>query len=95
MIISDLNHLETIAEDPKVVGGSGSYLPYYKFFGLNKFINVGIDIEENVATVRGEAIATGDETLTDVSGATITTDHGSQSSLSTISVSSSKKKYYY
>ncbi|EGJ28520.1 MULTISPECIES: hypothetical protein [Moorena] len=95
MIISDLNHLETIAEDPKVVGGYGYYQPYFPF-GFNKFINVGIDIEENVATIDGRAQAFGEKTFTNVTGSTTTTEHGSQSTLSTISVSSSKnKKHYY
>ncbi len=89
MIISDLNHLETIAEDPKVVGGSNYYPPYYNHYGYSGSINVGANIQGHVARVDGSAEAYGDNTFTNIDGYTKTTDNSSHSSVSGTSASSS------
>ncbi|AOY78581.1 hypothetical protein BJP36_00465 [Moorena producens JHB] len=89
MIISDLNHLETIAEDPKVVGGSRYYPPHYNSFVYNGYINVGANIQGHVARVDGDARAFGKNTFTSINGTTTTTDYSSHSSLNATSASSS------
>ncbi len=89
MIISDLNHLETIAEDPKVVGGSHYYPAHYNHYGHTGSINVHTNIVGNVGRVDGSAEAYGDNTFTNINGYTKTTDNSSHSSVSGISASSS------
>ncbi|NEO78899.1 hypothetical protein [Moorena sp. SIO4G3] len=89
MIISDLNHLETIAEDPKVVGGSHYYPPYYNHYGHTGSINVHTNIIGNVATVKANAEAYGDNTFSNINAYTIATDNSSHSSVSGTSASSS------
>ena len=89
MIISDLNHLETIVEDPKVVGGSHYLPPHLNFFGYSGLINVYADIEGSVALVKGSAEAYGDNTFSNIKGYTKTTDNSAHSIVNGTSASSS------
>ncbi|NEQ80528.1 MAG: hypothetical protein F6K26_09790 [Moorea sp. SIO2I5] len=88
MIISDLNHLETIAEDPKVVGGSHYSPPYYNDFGYSGSINVYTNIIGKVATVNVNAEAYGYKTFSNINAYTRATDNGSHSSLNATSATS-------
>ncbi|NEO78898.1 hypothetical protein [Moorena sp. SIO4G3] len=90
MIISDLNHLENAAEQPKVVGASG-----FKSFGFNGFINVGANVRGNTARVDGIAEAFGPGTFTNIQGATRTTPGSSQSSIHAVSATSSPFFFFH
>ncbi len=90
MIISDLNHLENAAEQPKVVGASG-----FKSFGFNGFVNVGANIFGNTARVDGIAEAFGSDTFTNVQGATRTTPGSSQSSLHAVSATGGRRFFFH
>ncbi|NEN97424.1 MAG: hypothetical protein F6K50_18420 [Moorea sp. SIO3I7] len=90
MIISDLNHLENAAEQPNVVGASGS-----KFFGVNGFVNVGANVFGNTARVDGLAEAFGPGTFTNVQGATRTAPGASQSTLHAVSATSSPFFFFH
>lgn len=89
MIISDLNHLDNAAEQPKVLGASG-FGGGFNFGGfvIQGSVQAGANIFGNIARVSGDAKAFGPNTFTNVQGGTLTTPNSSHSSLQATSATS-------
>jgi hypothetical protein len=63
MIISDLNHLETVSEITEVRGGYG-YYSYYQNDKVKLDVKTKIDIDDNSAEAFGDSYAYGDNSFT-------------------------------
>jgi hypothetical protein len=63
MIISDLNHLETVSDITEVRGGYG-YYSYYQNDKVKFDVKTKIDIDDNSAEAFGDSYAFGDNSFT-------------------------------
>ena len=93
MIISDLNHVEVVAESTSVVGGfdlGNDYSNVYfnERFSLNKFISSNVYVYGHAATAESKASAYGPGTLTQTFNNAVTTPYSSSSSGTSIAASS-------
>jgi len=89
MIISDLNHLEVVDQETKVVGGftqGGSAVIYFsEYFDLYKDVYSKAKVEGNIATSESDAFAYGKDTVTQTFTLTDVTPYSSFSSGTSIS----------
>ena len=97
MIISDLNHVEVVAESTSVVGGfdlGNDYSNVYfnESFNLNKFISSNVYVSGHAATAESNASASGYGSLTQTFNNAVTTPYSSSSSGTSIAASSG---FYY
>ena len=85
MIISDLNHVESISETTSVLGGFGlgydySNVYFNEFFNVYKNVNSFTFIVGHVATAESDASAIGYGSLTQTFNKAATTPYSSSSS---------------
>jgi hypothetical protein len=80
MIITDLNHLETVSVDTEVQGGT-SYYPYSYF--QRDYVNLDIDarayVRNNSAEAFADSLAVGNNSFTKTFTNTYVTGNSSQS----------------
>jgi len=93
MIISDLNHVEVVAESTSVVGGfdlGNDYSNVYfnENFNLNKYIRSNVYVSGHAATAESNASASGYGSLTQTFNNAVTTPYSSSSSGTSIAASS-------
>ena len=98
MIISDLNHVESISETTSVLGGFSlgydySNVYFTEYFNLNKFINTYVNVYGHAATAESDASAYGYGTVTQTFNNAQTTPYSSSSSGTSIAGTSSS--YWY
>jgi hypothetical protein len=93
MIISDLNHVESISETTSVLGGFSlgydySNVYFNENFNLNKFIRSNVYVSGHAATAESDASAYGYGSLTQTFNNAVTTPYSSSSSGTSIAASS-------
>ncbi|MEG4205468.1 hypothetical protein QUA20_16225 [Microcoleus sp. Pol7_A1] len=93
MIISDLNHVESISETSSVLGGFDlgydySNVQFNEYFNLNKYINSNVYVFGHAATAESKANAYGYGSLTQTFNNAETTPYSSSSSGTSIAASS-------
>jgi len=93
MIISDLNHVESISETTSVLGGFSlgndySNVYFNENFNLNKYINSNVFVYGHVATAESDASASGYGSLTQTFNNAVTGPYSSSSSGTSIAASS-------
>jgi len=97
MIISDLNHVESISETTSVLGGFSlgydySNVYFNENFNLNKFIRSNVYVSGHAATAESDAYASGYGSLTQTFNNAVTGYNSSSSSGTSIAASSG---FYY
>jgi len=97
MIISDLNHVESISETTSVLGGFSlgydySNVQFNEYFNLNKYITSNVFVYGHAATAESDASAYGYGSLTQTFNNAVTTPYSSSSSGTSIAASSG---FYY
>ena len=97
MIISDLNHVESISETTSVLGGFSlgndySNVYFNEYFNLNKYITSNVFVYGHAATAESDASAYGYGSLTQTFNNAVTTPYSSSSSGTSIAASSG---FYY
>jgi len=97
MIISDLNHVESISETTSVLGGFSlgndySNVYFNEYFNINKYIYSSTYVRGHAATAESDAYASGYGSLTQTFNKAATTPYSSSSSGTSIAASSG---YYY
>ena len=98
MIISDLNHVESISETTSVLGGFSlgydySNVYFNENFNLNKFIRSNVYVSGHAATAESDAYASGYGSLTQTFN-NAKTGYNSSSSSGT-SIAASSNFYWY
>jgi hypothetical protein len=88
MIISDLNYLEIVGEESRIVGSGGvNFNSVIKKdvdinkkvdFNINKFVRSNADVKGNLATAQATADAFGDDTLAETDTMAQATDKSSE-----------------
>jgi hypothetical protein len=78
MIITDLNHLETVSEGTEVRGGGG-YYSYYQNDKVKFDVKTDINIDDNSAEAFGDSYAYGDNSFTKTVTLTKVNGHSSYS----------------
>ena len=99
MIISDLNHVESISETTSVLGGFNLGYDYSKvyfteYFNLNKYIYSNVSVYGHGATAESDASAYGFGSLTQTFNNAATTPYSSSSSGTSIAASSGFSFYW-
>ncbi len=99
MIISDLNHVESISETTSVLGGfslgyDSSYVVFNEYFNLNKYIRSNVYVSGHAATAESDAYASGYGSLTQTFNNAATTPYSSSSSGTSIAASSGSYWYW-
>ena len=99
MIISDLNHVESISETTSVLGGFSlgydySNVYFNENFSLRKFINSNVFVSGHAATAESDAYAYGYGSLTQTFNNASTGPYSSSSSGTSIAASSGFYGYY-
>jgi hypothetical protein len=99
MIISDLNHVESISETTSVLGGFSlgydfSSVYFNENFNLNKFIRSNVYVSGHAATAESDAYAYGYGSLTQTFNNAVTTPYSSSSSGTSIAASSNYRYGY-
>ena len=97
MIISDLNHVESISETTNVLGGFSlgndySNVYFNEYFKVNKTIYSSTYVFGHAATAESDAYASGYGSLTQTFNKAATTPYSSSSSGTSIAASSG---FYY
>ena len=82
MIISDLNHVESISETTSVLGGFSlgndySNVYFNEYFNLNKYITSNVFVYGHAATAESDASAYGYGSLTQTFNNAVTTPYSS------------------
>ncbi|MCC3405112.1 MAG: hypothetical protein JGK17_05865 [Microcoleus sp. PH2017_10_PVI_O_A] len=100
MIISDLNHVESVSESTSVVGGFDlendySNVQFYENFKLNKYISSNVFVYGHAATAESKASAVGPGTMTQTFNNAVTTPYSSSSSGASIAATSGFSCYCY
>ena len=98
MIISDLNHVESISETTSVLGGFSlgydySNVQFNEYFNLNKYITSNVFVYGHAATAESDASAYGYGSLTQTFN-NAATGYNSSSSSGT-SIAASSNFYWY
>ena len=99
MIISDLNHVESISETTSVLGGFSlgydySNVYFNENFNLNKFIRSNVYVSGHAATAESDAYASGYGSLTQTFNNAVTGYKSSSSSGTSIAASSNYRYGY-
>ena len=97
MIISDLNHVESVSETTSVLGGFSlgydySNVYFTEYFNLNKYISSSTYVFGHAATAESDAYAYGSGSLTQTFNNAATGPYSSSSSGTSIAASSG---FYY
>ena len=97
MIISDLNHVESVSETTSVLGGLSlgydySNVYFTEYFNLNKYISSSTYVFGHAATAESDASASGYGSLTQTFNNAATGPYSSSSSGTSIAASSG---FYY
>ena len=100
MIISDLNHVESVSETTSVLGGFDlgndySNVVFKEYFNLNKYINTYVNVYGHAATAESNASAYGYGSVTQTFNNAVTGYNSSFSSGTSIAASSGSYYYYW
>ncbi len=100
MIISELNHLESVSEGNGVVGGITNQVQldirtFVEYVDINKYVSAGAYVKGNVAFAEADAVSLGYNSVSNALTQTYTDNYSSISTATSAGATDDGYYYYY